>query len=189
MRRKFLFIFVLAFLLGACAQQTIQPEAASESENDVPRAEGVKLEVPVSEYQVRVDGEYGILLPVDLPGRNVFLSDYPVDLNFSMTGELELVLATPNDELYFLEEVPDLDEIIAEMGEEALTGAFSAGELPNLAYCDIPGDIQPGEDNAYCGFQFIDEGETYIVLVFGTTIRDLENPQEAPTRIPAAPSP
>ena len=110
MRRKFLFIFMLALLLSACAQPAVGSEIANQSEDDAPRAEGVKLDVPISEYQVRVDGEYGILLPVGLPGRNVFLCDYPVDLLFSMTGELELVLATPNDELYFLEEVPDLAE-------------------------------------------------------------------------------
>ena len=69
-----------------------------------------------------------------------------------------------------------------------MEGQTITAQLPNLAYCHIPGDIKPGEENAYCGFQFVDEGETYIVLLFGTTIRDFENPDKEPTRIPAAPA-
>ena len=65
-------------------------------------------------------------------------------------------------------------------------GEFIASGQHNTAGCRVPLNIQSGEE-LYCGFQFSHDEETYIVLVFATTQRDLENLDADLTRIPAPP--
>ena len=48
----------------------------------------------------------------------------------------------------------------------------------------VPQDIQSGEE-IYCGFHFKSEGETYKILIYGTTTRGLGNSDKEPTRITA----
>lgn len=159
----------------------------SPDEESVPVAEGVK-DSEVGDYRVKHGKYYGSLIPgnLDLSGKQVFLSDYPIDLLFENTLELDFVLATPDDTLYQLEAVDNLDEILAWLGIDSRTGTFIGSEEYNAAGCQVPADIETPED-VYCGFQFEDGGITYVILVLGTTERDLKNPDKEPTRITTLP--
>lgn len=172
-------------IIGGCAPMVDPAGLAADYEKmgGGPGAEGVKTG-SVPEYLVRYEGNYGNLLPVDTGSaeRQIYLSDFPIDLNFAVSLDLEFTLATPDDSLYRLGAVDDLEKMAAARDEGARTGEFIDIDGYNLAGCRVPSDLKTPE-NVYCGFQFVKDSCVYVILVYATTERDLSNPDAEPTRI------
>ena len=55
-------------------------------------------------------------------GSNVFLSNYAIDLNFLISPQLLIDLATPTDALYNLEEILDLANIHKNISSKSSCG-------------------------------------------------------------------
>ncbi len=102
MKKSIVFLLIATCFLSGCASSgvdTSEPTPPANAQGGGPAAEGVKIS-DIRDYQVRFDGNYGDLLPVELDGTSGFLSDYPIDLNYLIDPDMTLELATTGDELY-----------------------------------------------------------------------------------------
>jgi len=171
--------------MNGCAVKKVNSGNEIDGYRGEPAAEGVKIS-DIDESLIRFEGNYGNLLPFIIKNKKILLSDYPIDINTLINTEVKLELTTPSDQLFTLEQVPDLEALIKKLNLDARTGTFVPDENYNTAWCQIPLNIQNNEE-CYCGFQFEHEKETKIVLIFLTTQRDLDNAQLEPTRIATPP--